>query len=443
MPRVVSSLLPLVAVASLASLGSVGCASSGAVKPAREGRFPEARAAVNSEIQAGTMGPRAAALVARAIVKGEVERAQGDEGLARLRELSACAKQVDDALSSRSKKRDYLGAMSAILLIDAGVESPRGWSSWLDTPLDAPEAPFRALGARSLRSGGDGDQRRKLFLDGDEEVRRGAMRAAADAADEDDAEGLLEAGRLDPMPAARGQAVRSAGVIGGERVVLALKDLWPQGDVSLREAIVEAWSQGRSYEAGGAAQLHWVIDSERGRPQIAAALVVLDKDDSSTGALGVLERAVHEGATSERVHAIEVVPLENKTLREAVLKAQDDPDEVVAVAATGRLLDAKEKHGGLPDGERAARFEKLMALASGTTAGSGPAKLVLARFRAPGVEPLLLKDAEATEPRVRAEAGAALAAYGNLPRAVAIAADPIPRVRTSVSCAVLKAYDDR
>ncbi len=115
----------------------------------------------------------------------------------------------------------------------------------------SPSAGFRAVAARAAIRPIDTDLRKRFFADGDERVRRAAFAAAYDARDPGELEDLLEAARVDPDAQGQSLAARAAGSIGGERAVLALKDLWAQGDDALRIAIVDAWTERASLVSRG------------------------------------------------------------------------------------------------------------------------------------------------------------------------------------------------
>src|SRR5262249_61069825 len=100
-------------------------------------------------------------------------------------------------------------------------------------------------------------RRRRLTRGAAEQVRLRPLRAAREAADPADAGAVLEAARLDPYPLARTAAIRAAGAIGGQAVVLALKDLWAPADSWARQAIADAWSAPRSLDPGGRRELLW------------------------------------------------------------------------------------------------------------------------------------------------------------------------------------------
>jgi HEAT repeat protein len=282
--------------------------------------------------------------------------------------------------------------------------------------------------------------RRRLIADPDEEVRRNALHAAIEAADPEDTEAVIEAARVDPSPAARTEAIRAAGALGGARVVLALKDLWPRAEGPVREAIVEAWSARRTLESGGRRELGWVIDTQRGVPAVlAAAAVVRAGGEGSAEAAGAVERAIKDGPTADRLRAIELAPFDLPSVREALAKAESDPDEAVAAAAMGRRLEAPVNKGGAggSGADRDALVAKLLPIASGTGTGASVARAVLARARVAQVVPILERDGTAADAGTRAEAGRSLAVAGDLGRAAVVAADPEPRVRVAVACAIL------
>ena len=436
-----SSIVLLAALAGAAALGATGCASA-TVRAAEDGHFDGLRAAMAAELARGDLGLNESVSFAKAVARGEVERAKGDEGAQNVKDLRSCAHEIDDALSERADTRDAIGAVAAMVRIDAGISSPGHFARWAKaSPLD-PTSAWRPLGARGLVSSDDAALRRTLIADADEEVRRGALRAALEADDPADTEAVLEAMRVDPSPAARAQAIRTAGVIGGARVVTALKDLWPRADDAVREGIVDAWSTHGAFNSGGRREIAWVVETQRGRPVIAAATVLVRAGGpEALGAAGALERAVHEGPTVDRMLAIDASPLRLEALRAAILEAEKDSDEAVAVSALARRFEAPAALGGPADGRaRAELGAKLLKAAGGTGGGAVIAKGALARAHDARLLPILERDGLAKDQKTRAEAGTALAVLGDLRRAAVVAADPEPRVRVAVSCAILRAW---
>lgn len=427
--------------AAAAALASTGCAST-AVRAAEQGKYLGLRASLAAELQRGELGLGEAVGFARAVARGEIERAKGEDGAQRVRDLRSCAHELDDVLDHRAGTRDAIGAVAALVRVEAGLTSADGFARWARTSPHGPTAAWRPLGARALVSADDAALRRKLIADVDQEVRRGALRAALQADDPEDTEAVLEAARVDPYPAARAQAIRAAGVLGGGRVVLALKDLWPRADEAVRDALVDAWATYNAFNSGGRRELAWVVDTQHGRPVIgAAAVLVRAGGEGAVEAAGALERAVHEGPTADRVRAIEAAPLRLPALRAAVAKAETDADEAVAVAALARRFEAPSELGGPSDTKtREALAIRLLTAAGATGGGALVAKGALARAHEPRLLPILERDGLAKDQKTRAEAGTALAVLGDLRRAAVVAADPEPRVRVAVSCAILRAW---
>ena len=426
------------------ALASVHCAGSPALRAAEQGHFEGLRDTLSAEVAQGGLRSGEAMRFAQAVTKGEIARASGEEGVKRIRELEACAREVDGALGARADKRDAIGAAAALVRVEAGLESPDRHARWARTAPDAAEAPWRPLGARALVSGDDGPLRRQLIADPDEEVRRNALHAALASGDPEDADAVLEAARVDPYPAARAEAIRAAGVLGGQRVVIALKDLWPRADASVREAIVDAWGTPHTFHGGGRQQLGWVVDTQRGIPAInAAGILIRAGGPGAIEAAGALERAIKDGPSADRVRAIEVAPFSLPALREALAKAEADPDEAVAAAAMARRLQAPADQGGAPAGSpaREAIVAKLLPLASGTGAGASIARATLARARVAQVVPILERNGAAKDTATRVEAGKDLAYAGYLGHAAVVAADLEPAVRLAVACAILHAHN--
>jgi hypothetical protein len=423
----------VIVAAGLASAGSAGCAVSPVVRAAEQGHFEGLRERLAASVAQGTLKKGEATDFARAIAKGEIQRASGDAGYVRLSELRRCAREIDGLLGDRADKRDDFGAAAAMVQVEENGASTWRYGKWAHTPPGAPEGAWRALGARSLTSGGDGTLRRQLIADPYDDVRRNALHAAGEAADEDDTEALLEAARVDPYVAARKEAILAAGAVGGERVVNALKDLWPRAEPDVREAIVKGWAADRAMRTGGREQLGWVVGTQTGRPVLVAALLLVKAGGEGSGeAMGALERAVKNGPTADRVKAIEEAPATD-ALKDALEKAEADPDEAVAAAVMKRRLSTLKDPAA-----RAALVAKLLPMASGSGAGAPTAREALALAGVREILGVLEKDGASPDPLTRVQAGSTLAMLGEFGRAAVVAADPEPHVRTSVACEILR-----
>ncbi len=426
------------------------CGGSASLRAAESGRLPGLSAVVAAEVKRGELDADEAVELARAVLQRDVVGATGDEGASRIRGLTGCARSIDDALERRAETGEGAAAAAAAMVrLEAGLSPREDFVPWASEAPGGPRAAFRPVGARALSGEDDGVLRRKLFLDGDQAVRLAALRAAERAASAADTAAVLEAARLDPYPMARTQAVRAAGAIGGERVVLALKDLWGTADPILRQAIADAWGTPASLDAGGRRELSWAADTQGGSPAIAAAYALVRTANRSTpiptgpgveGALGVIERAMKSGVTHERTFALTIAPLSVPALQKAVIEASSDPDEEVALAAVSRRLDTIFLRGGASAADRPALIAKLLKVAStGGKMRGLVARNALARAGAREVRSLLDKDASSTDAQARKAAGVAFVALGELPRAAVLAVDVDARVRAGVACSMLGA----
>jgi hypothetical protein len=425
------------------------CGGSASLRAAEAGRLTGLSAVVAAEVKRGEIDEGEAIDLARAILRRDVAGAAGDEGAARIRGLAGCARPIDRALEHRAEDADVAAAAAAMVRLEAGLSSREGFVHWASEAPGGPRSAFRAVGARALSGPDDGALRRKLIVDADQAVRLAALRASERAASAGDTDAVLDAARVDPFPMARTEAVRAAGAIGGERVVLALKDLWAAADPILREAIADAWGTPASIDAGGRRELSWAADTQGGAPAIAAAYALVRAGSHTTvmptgpgvaDAIGVIERAIRSGVTHERTFAITIAPLSAPALQLAVIDASKDVDEDVALAATIRRLDTayEAAAGGASPIERPALIAKLLATASSGDKMRGlVARNALARLGVRELLPLLDKEASSPDAQARKAAGTAFVALGELPRAAVLAADADARVRDGVACSLL------
>ncbi len=423
------------------TLALTGCGASPALRDAAEGKVDALRASLVADLERGALSNGDAVRVARTLAGGEIKRAEGDDGIRRVRAMASCAKPLDGALDDRAVRRDGVGAVAMLIRIDAGLEGSGGFERWLNEPADGPNGAFRAVGARSLAGPGGGIKRRKLFLDPDPEVRSSAFHSSIEAEDASDTEALIDAARLDPHPDARKLAIRAAGSLGGERIVLALRDLWPGAEDKVREAIAEAWALPASLKTGGREELYWAVTTQSGKSALKAALALIRAGGEGSGeAIGVIERAVSHGPLEERVYAIESAPMSIKAIRDAIGKVEMDQDKVAAAHAMGKRLDADPSEGGAAPGSpaRTGLLDRLFEMTSMDGDHASAAKVILARAGEKKLVPVLEADGKKPDDTARAVAGAALAELGDLPRAAIVAADPSASVRAAVSCAILR-----
>jgi hypothetical protein len=436
--RFVAALSGAVSLLALAA-----CGGSPSLRAAEGGHFDGLAKSVAASADRGELSASGAVDLARATAKGDVERAQGDAGTRSIQALGACARHVEGALERRAGGRDAIAATAALVLLENNLDSQTYSRS--RERFDSADPLWRAVGARGLIDPRGGDTRRKAMADPDERVRLAALSASLQAADATDIEALLEAAKLDPNPLARTRAIRAAGAIGGERVVLALKDLLTFADEPAKQAICDAWATSASLNDGGLQELSLAIDHEKGPTLVAAAHAIIRTagtaryDEPTTlAAIGVLERAIGEGATYDRVFAILIAPLDRPHVLELVTKAQESEDEVVAIAAMTKRLEATGP-GALDAAARKAAIEKLLHFADGTTSVALRAKGALARAKAKEILPMLRRDVLSADARLREEAGIDLASLDDLPHAAIAAVDTDDGVRARVACAILNA----
>lgn len=451
------------------------------MRSAEKGDYPALRKELKAELDKGAFGAGDARDLARVVAKVDLAAKEKADVLTRVRALAACAGAVGEPLETLAERDDEIGAVATLALVEAkklgrGSARSRAEAKLASVRDFKDAAMWRAVLSRALSTESDGDERRKRLLDGDDDVRVAALRAAGDALDARDVDLLLEAARVDPLPLARTLAVRSLGDLGGEKVTLALKDLWPRADEPLREAIVEAWSAPACFRAGGQRELELALAEGKGAPGVAAALALarLGSDDQKGAALGLLARTIDAAPSNQRVYAISASPLA-PVLRAPLWSASRDDDELVAIAAVNRLLSELEQgHDDVlvpdpsepvaapkPAGDGAPRdgaqkgagptkdepkkgpptrkelVDTLLTLAKGDGRHRLQAKLALARAQEREVLKLLVADVDATDERARETAARIYALMGDLPHAALGLTDTSASVRSATICAVL------
>lgn len=404
---------------------ALACASSGLVETARSGDLATLRRQIASEkasLDDGTVRDVAVAVAGR-----EVRSAQGEAAVRRVRSIRSCAHPLVPVLRDRAGQQDDPGAEAALILVELGDLS-RG--SAVDRYSHATSGSWRAVAARAAIAGAHGALRRAAMRDVDERVRRAAFLAAYEAKDRADVEELLEAARVDPDPLARSQALRAAGAIGGERVVLALRDLYLRADAATRLGYLDAWAQPGSYSSGGRSQLRTVAEGGAGLLPIAAAAALYDAGEEDV--LGILLRSISSGTVEERVLAMQRSPVSDADVQRALDKAAKDSDGDVASAALARLAE-------LP-----ARRDQAVAQLRKLAAGKPPsasARRYLAQLGDSSVAAEFARQLSDKDPATRRDAASSLIRLHRLADAAPALSDDDPGVRTAVACAVIAARD--
>mgnify|MGYP002380150874 FL=1 len=424
---------------ALLAVGLAGCASTPLMQAAEDRDFARLAKEIDAARRAGELDDDTVRDVAVEVASGEIEQAKGEPGEKLISGLTSCAAGLEGALEDRADAADDVAATASFVLLSAGLEDE---DEFEDYALDKDERPaFRALGARSLVDPDHADLRRALFLDLDERVRVGAIKASLSMPVAADFDALLEAARLDPSSQARSTAARALGRIGGTRSTYALKDLWLRADGRMREAVAAGWATPETFEAGGREQLQNAAESG-GEGSVHAALLLARSSAvepksraSRDAAMGVLVRVIKTGTREDRALAILMAPTSTHVL-EAIREAKDTGDTAVSTLAHARLV-----REGKPDEQKKSR-EKLFELAKKPGDADAPrARLELAGLGDKRVIPMLEKDMGSKNPFARAYAARTLVTMGELPRAAGLLADKEAQVRADVACAIV-ARDD-
>ncbi len=424
----------------------VACREAPAVRAAQHGELTLLAAEISQDEHAARLSLSEAAAIARAVASRELTQATGDATSARVREVRACAPELEDALRNRMDAGDAAAPDAAMALRDAdrmGAGEARRY-------LGRPEDGWRAVGTRGLVRGGDRDARRAALLDPSPLVRRAALRAMTEARDEGEAEvePVFEVARLDPDPMTRTDAVRFLARVGraGRDVALRLGDLYPSADDAVREDIGAAWAAPGIFEHGGRGALTLLLAGEPGPGTLSAAGAVLRevgaRDTELTGAArSLVARAIASGSLRTRLHAIALAAAPAAVgqphvdaVTAALEDAAKDADPEVRVSALGRLAAA-----GGPRREAAIRELEALAAPEGSSPAASRARMLLAAAGDARVQAWLEGDLRSDEASTVLGAVSALIALGRASRAAPALANKDAGVRTNAACEILVA----
>jgi HEAT repeat protein len=406
--------------------GTVLSVSCGGARPevraALNGTLPELQQEIAKAEQSGGFDDARLEELARAVAEREIAGAQGREGAEQLALFRPCLPQVRASLDERAGRGDEAAAVATLLLFEAGK---RDAGDLVSRYRDADSGAYRALAARATLSPTQAELRRRYFTDPDERVRRAAFEAALRAPLSSQLPELVEAARLDPSPSNRARAAQAVGRIGSEAAVLGLADLFSAGDEQEQLAVLDAWSEARSYRAGGERELLRAL-SRPGLVSVSAASLLLDSRESRAAAVAVLARAIADGSDDERRLALSAAPLSELSVKEALEKAAKSPSPSVTPLVLARLA---ELPGAGPKAR--AQLEKLAEDKSdyGLEASYALARLGSVR----GVSRVEQELSHARSAR-RLRAALTLASLGKNQRLAPRLGDRDPFVRATVAC---------
>ncbi len=439
---------PVLVVGFSSSLAGACGGATRAMRAAESGDLPTLRDQIGEGEREARLSLRETAELARAVASREILAAPPGAALDRVRELRACAPEVESALVARMKQKGAAGAEAALALLDA-----QRLGEWdVRSFVASDDADWRAVGVRSLTHAGDRGLRLQATVDPSPRVRRAALHAIAEVKDPEDAAAAFEAARVDPDPMVRTDAVRAMGSLAraGADVANRLRDLYATDDDALREDIGAAWASPAVFPNGGREALVVLLASDAGPGGLSAAGAVLREPEIRDAAVvaaarAALARAIASGSRRNRLHAIAVTPLAPKphepetdvakTLA-ALREASRDEDLDVRVSALGRLAG-----DDAPRGDRAGAVTRLEALAGNADDESlaSRARLALAHAGDVRVQAWIERDLASKDARVRLAAVDGLVALGRASRAAPALADPDASVRTRGACALLLA----
>ena len=381
--------------------------------------------------QSGKLDHDRVVKLARAVGERELTSAEGANGALRVRSLRSCERPLRAAMEKRIANDDDVAAELTLILLEAHAVDGE---ALLNRNARSPSGAWRAVAARAAVRPIDTDLRRAYYADPDERVRRAALATAHDVRDARELEALLEVARLDPDALSQSLAARAAGAIGGERAVLSLADLWARADDALRIAIVDAWSEPGSFDAGGERELARAA-SGTGLAAVSASYALSRSGGSQAAVADArLRQSLSDGSDDEKRLALSVAPLNAET-EAAIAKAAREASPELKVAALTRLSAIPRRRN---DALRALRELASAKPSSEAAAHARDAAVsVLANAGDTSVAASQIQNLNSPELRIRWRAAHALASLGDYTNAASALADDDANLRTDLACSIL------
>lgn len=413
-------LLSLVLSSAVIPLGCAGRRPE--VRAALDGTLPQLQQEIAQAERAGPLSDARLSDLAYAVAEREIASAQGADGAQQLTLFRACSRELAPALDERAGRGDEVAAAAILILFDAGK---RNGAELVTRYQEADSGAFRALAAHGALAEAHAGLRRRYFTDPDERVRRGAFEAAMKTPASGQLPDLIEAARLDPSPSNRARATKAVGRVGGEAAVLGLLDLFAAGDEQEQLAVLDAWSDPRSFPHGGERELGRALNKP-GLVSVSAASLLLRSNDSRAAAVSVLARAISDGSDDERRVALMSAPLDERSIVEALDKASRNASPELKPLVLARLVE-------LPGSAASARAS-LEKLAEDKGDAGLEASYTLARLGS--LRAVQRVEQELSSPRGsrRLRAALLLVSIGKRQRLAPRLADQDPQVRASLAC---------
>jgi hypothetical protein len=329
----------LAAVAPLSN----GCRSAAFEHAARQGTLSDLSKSVNEARNRGNFSYDDLKKLAYAVAEREIRTAVDPKGNGELEdpsfsELSPCATALAPLLEQRSKQDDDTGASAQFSLIEAGF--PISTKTW-HTLQSSRFGWARASAARASLEPERFVYREQALADGDPRVRRAALTSCIEAPAKQHYASIITLLRGDPDTTSRGLAARAVGVLGGDDAFRSLVDVFPRADESLRLAVVNAFAERPTFDAGGRERLIALALSHPGLVGIAAA-VSLAKGTSNAVDIGHnrITLALTTGSAEEQRLALSAAIWSRPEQSERLVRLGfPENDPVVRVTALGRWLE--------------------------------------------------------------------------------------------------------
>lgn len=409
-----------------------GCGPKPPVRTALSGNLSELKRDIQDAQRAGKLDRSRVVELARAVAARELTSARGPDGARSVRSLRSCAQPLRSHIQRRARGDDDVAAELTLILVEQHAAKR---TELLHQYARANSGAWRAVAARSADRAIDTDMRKAFFVDPDERVRRAAFGSALEVRDAGELEPLLEAARVDPDPQSQSLAIRAAGAIGGERAVLALKDLWPRAEDATRMAIVDAWTAPASFVAGGERELEVAAESGGGLSAVSAASSLARASGANSVAANArLRRYISDGSDDEQRLALGLATLNPET-EAAIVKAAHEASPELRVVALTRLLQVDPRRS---DALRALReIATQKASSDSELRAQSDAVSALAQSGDDSVKATLVKNLDAPAASARARAARGLINLGDHADAATALADDEPGLRSDIACFVL------
>lgn len=409
-----------------------GCATRPPVRTALEGNLAQLKQDIAAAQREHRLDHGMVVQLAQAVGEREVMSATGSDGAARVRTLRPCARHLHGTIEKRADAGDDVAAELTLMLVET---RPLDRESAAKRYAQSSSGAWRAVAARALVKADQTVPRRKFFSDPDERVRRAAFTSAREAHEPTELDALLESARLDPDPESKTLAATAAGAIGGERAVLALKDIWAQADDAERMGIVDAWAEHSSFVSGGDRELAVAAESSGGLAPVSASLALARAGGPEAAPANArLRRYIADGSDDEKRLALSFAPLDRENIA-AIDEASKKASPELRAVALARLADEPSHHTAAILALRALANQKVTSDADRRARDA--AVNALAQASDQSVRATLVKNLSDKDRWVRKRAAEGLTSLDDYSDAATVLGDDDASLRSDVACTIL------